>query len=160
MNLSRLRALLPALVVVVADQGTKAWAVNRLSGGRTIDLVGSLRFALGFNSGMAFSRGTGFGPYIGVLATAAVVAMVWSLRSHGSRLSGFGMALVIGGATGNLLDRFFRGGTFLHGSVVDFIDLQWFPAFNVADSGITVGGGLVVLSLVLSERNSRKVVDA
>ena len=55
------------------------------------------------------------------------------------------MGLVLGGAVGNVLDRLLRGEGWLHGSVVDFIDLQWFPVFNVADMGVTIGGALLVL---------------
>ena len=141
------RSLLPlATVIVVLDQVTKHWAVNALSDGHTVDVVWTLRFALGFNSGMAFSKATGLGPLIGVIATVAVVWLLSSLRKAGSQLSAVGMALVAGGAAGNVVDRLFRGPGWFRGSVVDFIDLQWWPVFNVADSAITVGG--VVLALV------------
>ena len=136
---SRRHALLAvgiAAAVVLVDQLTKRWAVNRLSGGRTVDVVGSLRFNLTFNSGMAFSRGTGLGPVIGIVALVVVVLLLASLRRNDSVLSTIGLGLVIGGAIGNVLDRLFRSGSgsFLGGSVVDFIDLQWWPVFNVADS--------------------------
>ncbi|MGH9272009.1 MAG: signal peptidase II, partial [Ilumatobacteraceae bacterium] len=66
MTLPSVRALraplLIAAVVAVVDQATKHWALQRLSGGRTVDVVGSLRFNLAFNRGMAFSQGTGLGP--------------------------------------------------------------------------------------------------
>lgn len=147
------RLLLPlAAVVVVLDQASKHWAVNSLSGGRTIHVVWTLRLALGFNSGMAFSRGTGLGPVIGVIATIAVAWLLLSLRKAGSRLSAVGMALVGGGAAGNVVDRFFRGEGWLRGSVVDFIDLRWWPAFNVADSAITVGGCLLVIGALMATR--------
>lgn len=150
MTPARVRTLLPAVAVVALDQITKAWAVGSLGGGRTVHVVWTLQFMLGYNSGMAFSKGTGLGPVIGVLATVAVVVMVASVRRAGSTMSALGMSLVIGGACGNLADRIFRGSGFLGGSVVDFIDFRWFPAFNVADSAITVGGVLVVLSMVLA----------
>lgn len=150
----RSRLLLLAVAVVIADQLTKAWAVGSLTNGRTVHVLWTLRFALGYNSGMAFSRATGFGPWIGVLATIAVVLMILTLGRSGSALSRAGTSLVIGGAIGNLADRVFRGDGFMKGSVVDFIDFQWFPVFNVADSAITVGGAIVVLSLVLAERAS------
>ena len=140
------RWLLPAGVAVVAlDQVTKTWAVNALDDGRTIHVVWTLQFALGFNSGMAFSKATGLGPFIGIIATLAIVFILASLRRADSVSSAFGMSLVAAGAAGNVIDRLFRGDAWFRGSVVDFIDLQWWPVFNVADSAITVGGVLVIL---------------
>ena len=137
------RLLLPlAAVVVVLDQASKHWAVNSLSGGRTIHVVWTLRLALGFNSGMAFSRGTGLGPVIGVIATIAVAWLLLSLRKAGSRLSAVGMALVGGGAAGNVVDRFFRGEGWLRGSVVEGIWLGIIGAFilqNARTSADAVG---------------------
>ncbi|MGA1362998.1 MAG: signal peptidase II [Ilumatobacteraceae bacterium] len=143
-----------ALVVVVLDQVTKSWALDALDDGRVIDVVGTLRFALGFNSGMAFSKGEGWGPVIGVVATAVLVYLLSTLRRTGSAVSATGLALVIGGASGNLVDRLFRGDAWMRGSVVDFIDLQWWPVFNVADSAITVGAVLLVLGALREGRNA------
>jgi len=151
--MSRRLLLSLAAAVVVLDQLTKYWAVNALSDGHTVDVVWTLRFALGFNSGMAFSKATGLGPLIGVVATVVVVWLLSSLRKAGSRLSACGMALVGGGAAGNVIDRMFRGPGWFRGSVVDFIDLQWWPVFNVADSAITVGGCLLVLGAILASRS-------
>ncbi len=140
------RCLLPAGVAVVAlDQATKTWAVNALDDGRTIHVIWTLQFELGFNSGMAFSRATGLGPLIGIVATLAIVFIIASLRKADSLVSALGLVLVAAGAAGNVVDRLFRGDAWLRGSVVDFIDLQWWPVFNVADSAITVGGVLVIL---------------
>jgi signal peptidase II len=148
------RSLLPALVVaaivVVLDQLTKHWAINRLSDGREIDVIGSLRFNLAFNSGMAFSRGEGLGPIIGVVAVVVVAVLLVGLRREGSRLGDIASGMVIGGALGNVVDRMFRGDGWFQGSVVDFIDLQWWPIFNVADMAITIGGVLLVLGTVFA----------
>jgi signal peptidase II len=145
-----------AAAVVLIDQLTKHWAVHRLSGGRTVDVVGSLRFNLTYNSGMAFSRGKGLGPVIGVIALVVIVALLASLRRNGSILSTVGLGLVIGGAVGNILDRVFRDGNgFLGGTVVDFIDLQWWPVFNVADSAITVGGIILVVGSLIGSKKAR-----
>ena len=156
---SRRHALLAvgiAAAVVLIDQLTKHWAVNRLSGGRTVDVVGSLRFNLTYNSGMAFSRGAGLGPVIGIVALVVIVALLASLRRQGSIVSTVGLGLVIGGAIGNILDRLFRDGSgFLGGSVVDFIDLQWWPVFNVADSAITVGGIILVVGSLTGSKRAR-----
>lgn len=133
------------LAVVVADQVTKAWALRSLGAGRVVHVVWTLQFALGFNSGMAFSKGEGWGPVIGVAATLVLVYLLASLRRAGSTVSVVGLSLVIGGAAGNLVDRLFRNGGWMRGSVVDFIDLQWWPVFNVADSAITVGAVLLII---------------
>jgi signal peptidase II len=142
-----------AALVVLADQLSKRWAVSSLSDGHAVDVVSSLRFNLTFNSGMAFSQGRGVGPFIGIVALVVIVALLVSLRRNGSMLSAVGIGLVIGGAIGNVLDRLFRAGDgFLGGAVVDFIDLQWWPVFNVADMAITVGGVILVVGSVWSGR--------
>jgi signal peptidase II len=139
-------SLAAALAVVVADQLTKAWAEHRLSGGRIVHVVGSLRLALTYNSGMAFSRARGFGPVIGTVGLVVVVVLIAGLRQAGSRASALALGLVAGGAVGNIIDRLFRSDSgFLRGEVIDFVDLQWWPVFNVADAAIVVGGLFMVL---------------
>lgn len=145
--------VLLALALVVADQASKHWAVNELTDNRTIDVVWTLQFNLAFNSGMAFSRGQGMGPVIAVVATLVIVWLLMSLRGVGGRLATFGMGCVIGGAAGNLIDRIFRGDAWLRGAVVDFIDFQWFPIFNIADMAINVGAGALILNAILSSRH-------
>lgn len=156
MNAKYLRYVLLAVAIVVADQLSKTWAVNELSDGRIIHVIWTLQFKLGFNSGMAFSQGEGIGPIIGVIALVAVVVLLISLRKTGSVLSSLGVALVCGGAAGNVIDRLFRGEGWLRGAVVDFIDLQWWPVFNIADAAITVGAVLLLISTFIAEfRGSR-----
>jgi signal peptidase II len=136
-----------AAVVLVLDQLTKAWAVDRLSDDRTIDLVWTLRFNLVRNPGAAFSTGRGLGPVLGVLAVVMVVVLLRIGRMSTSPLTTIATGLVLGGALGNLTDRVFRdGGGFLGGHVVDFIDLQWWPVFNVADMAVVVGGILLAFT--------------
>jgi signal peptidase II len=107
--------------------------------------VWTLRFNLTFNSGMAFSRGQGLGPIIGVLAFVVVIVLVGSLARTATGVARIAVGMVIGGALGNLADRVFRsGGGFLRGRVIDFIDLQWWPVFNAADAAIVVGGMLIL----------------
>lgn len=132
--------------IVVADQLTKHWALNRLSGDRTIDLVGSLRFNLAFNRGMAFSQATGAGPVIGALGFVIVIVIVLWLRRSATGVAAVAAGMIVGGAIGNLIDRLFRGEAWLRGAVVDFIDLQWFPIFNIADSAISIGAVLMILA--------------
>ena len=147
--------ILIALIVVLLDQLTKHWALNALSDDNVIEVVWTLQFNLAFNSGMAFSRGQGLGPYIAVVATLVIVWLLVSLRSGGTRLGAFGMGCLIGGAAGNLIDRLFRGDAWLHGSVVDFIDFQRFPIFNVADIAVNVGAAALILNSILVARSER-----
>jgi len=135
-----------AAVLVVVDQLTKTWALRTLTT-RDIDLFWTLRFHLARNNGAAFSVGLGSGGLIGLLAIGVVIVLVALGRNLDTRLGVVSLGLVLGGALGNLADRVFRSGSgFLGGRVVDFIDPQWWPIFNVADMAITIGGVLLVLS--------------
>lgn len=135
-----------ALVVLVLDQLTKRWAVSALSDGDEIHVFWTLQFNLAYNTGMAFSKGTGLGPVIALLALLVVIVLVVSAAHVDTPLARVAAGMLIGGALGNLLDRVFRGDRVLHGGVVDFIDFQWWPIFNVADIGVTVGAVLFALS--------------
>jgi signal peptidase II len=147
----RVTAFLPfvvAVLVVVVDQITKTAVLRRLGDGHDVHVIWTLRLVLARNSGMAFSRGRGLGPIIGVLALVVIVGLLVSLRRGASRTGAIAVGLVVGGAIGNIADRAFRSGGagFLRGSVIDFLDLRWWPVFNVADMGVVVGGALIVLS--------------
>ncbi len=132
--------------MVALDQLTKTWAVHTLAT-RDIDLVGSLRLHLTRNTGAAFSVGFGSGGLIALLAIGVVIALIAMGRGLRSRVGVVSLGLVLGGALGNLVDRAFRDADgFLGGAVVDFIDLQWWPVFNVADAAVVVGGILLVLT--------------
>ena len=133
------------VVVISLDQLTKQWSLNALNAGKTIQIFWTLQLNLVFNSGMAFSQGQGVGRIIGVLAIGVVVGLLMSLRKPMSMTTIIGTGLLIGGAFGNILDRMFRGDGWMSGAVVDFIDLQWFPVFNVADSAVTIGAGFLIL---------------
>ena len=133
--------------VLAVDQLTKWWAVESLTDGRAIDLVGSLRLKLAINHGSAFSLAQGRGALISLLALAIVAVLLRSGRYATRPVSAVAIGLVVGGALGNLVDRAFRAGDgFLGGGVVDFIDLQWWPVFNVADSAIVIGVLLIALA--------------
>ncbi|MCU1504819.1 MAG: lspA [Ilumatobacteraceae bacterium] len=140
-----------AAVVVLLDQLTKHWALSALTD-HTEHVIWTLQLNLSFNSGMAFSRGQGIGPIIGAAAIVVVAGLALSARRVGSPLAVIAAGLITGGAIGNLADRLFRGRGWLHGSVIDFIDLQWFPIFNVADAAITSGGVLFFLWSLLGQR--------
>ncbi|CAB4653379.1 unannotated protein [freshwater metagenome] len=146
MSLSR-RVALIVTVVLALDQLTKHWAVTKLNEGRVIDVVWTLRFALGFNSGFAFSMGQGMGPIIGLIAVGASVWLVRAALKASTRWMSYAYALIAGGAIGNVVDRLFREDRWMQGRVVDFIDFQWFPVFNIADSSISIGAVLLVMGL-------------
>ena len=135
-----------AALVLAVDQLTKAWAVAALGDGRIIDLVGSLRLRVTVNYGSAFSLADGRGPLISLLALAVVAVLLRTGRHATQASMAVALGLVVGGAFGNLIDRAFRAGDgFLGGGVVDFVDLQWWPVFNVADAAIVVGAALLFL---------------
>jgi signal peptidase II len=139
-----------AAAVVLLDQLTKHWALNALADGHVIHVIGTLQFNLAFNRGMAFSQAQGLGPIIGVVALLVIVGLLISVGRSMSRWYPLAVGLIIGGALGNVIDRLVRGEGWLRGGVVDFIDVQWWPIFNVADIGVTVGGVLLLLTSVLA----------
>ena len=145
--------LLVAAALVAVDQLTKWWAVEALSQpSRTIDLFWTLRFRLLYNRGTAFSLTDDTGPIVSLVAVVVVVVLLWWGRNQRSRLVLASYGLVVGGTVGNLLDRLFRAGDGLFGGgVVDFVDLQWFPVFNVADAALTIGIGLLVIAGVATD---------
>ena len=139
--LTRSLAPLVALAVVTLDQLTKWWASATLDDGHVIDIVWTLRLNLVRNSGAAFSTGRGLGPVFGVIAVVLVLVLVRMGRVMQSSAMTIALGLVLGGALGNFGDRLFRSGSggFLGGYVVDFIDVQWWPVWNVADMAIVCG---------------------
>lgn len=143
-----------AAVIIVVDQLTKQWALTALADGRTIDVIWTLRFNLVFNRGMAFSQGQGLGPIIGLLALAVVVILLVSLRKGAGPWGTVGVGLVVGGALGNVIDRLFREEGWFRGAVVDFIDFQWFPVFNIADMAINIGAGVLIVGTLLGSRRA------
>ncbi len=135
-----------AALVVAVDQCTKWWALEALDD-QSIHLVWTLRLHLVHNTGAAFGLGQGLQTFIAAAALLFVAVMVWA-SWEGRRLSlpPALLGMVLGGALGNLADRAARSGDgFMGGAVVDFIDLQWWPVFNAADSAIVVAGITLVL---------------
>lgn len=128
------------------DQVSKQWAVSTLRDGEARDLLGSLlRLRLTHNPGAAFSMGTNSTLLITVIAAAVVVAVLVSARKLRSWGWSLAFGLVVGGALGNLTDRFFRAPGGGRGYVVDFLQLPHWPIFNVADSAICCAAALIVL---------------
>lgn len=142
--------------VVVLDQLTKTWALSALADG-PIDLVGTLRLALTYNTAGAFGLGGGFVPLLALAALGVVVYLIVSGAAASRLPVAVAMGLLLGGAVGNLVDRVFRAPGLLRGAVVDFIDLQFWPVFNVADMGITCG---CVMLLVWAGRSSGDAAPA
>jgi signal peptidase II len=93
---------------------------------------------------MAFGQGQNWGPVIGLIAMVVIVVLLLGLRRDGGRVTEVAVGLIIGGAIGNVIDRLFRSPAWLRGGVVDFIDFQWFPIFNIADMAITIGGVVLI----------------
>lgn len=143
-----------ALAVIAIDQLTKHWALNALTDEPPIHVIWTLQWNLTFNSGMAFSKGQGLGPIIGLVAVIVVGVVLWGVRKNSSPTVAIAAGFVVGGAVGNLVDRVFRDEGWLRGSVVDFIDFQWFPIFNVADMAVNVGGVMFVLWSLFSKQEA------
>jgi signal peptidase II len=144
-----------AVAVLAADQLTKWWALETLDT-RTIDVVWTLRLNLTLNPGSAFSIARGRGAVISLLAIVIVAVLLRTGRYATRPGMAVAIGLVFGGAVGNLIDRAFRAGDgFLGGHVVDFIDLQWWPVFNVADAAIVVGALLLFATQWWSEDEAR-----
>jgi signal peptidase II len=133
--------------VLALDQLTKVWAVAGLSDGPVSVLGEFLEFRLTRNPGAAFSSFQDGGHLLGLVALVMVVIIVIALQTVERPAEAIALGAVMGGALGNFTDRVFRGEGFLDGAVIDFIDFSFWPTFNVADSGITLG---VIALLVLS----------
>lgn len=139
-----------AAVALVVDVLTKVWVVAELEGQRVIELVeGGPRLAVSRNPGAAFSFAEGATLLFTAVAVVVVVVILRSARRLRSRGWAWSLGLLLGGASGNLVDRLLRSPGPGRGAVVDFLDLRVWPVFNVADSCIVVGG---VLAVVLSLR--------
>ena len=155
MKTSRMSLLISA-VIVLLDQISKAWALRDLADGRIIHVIWTMQFNLTYNRGLAFSRGTGIGPIIGVIGLVVVALLLLSLRRADNALTRVATGLIIGGAVGNILDRLFRGSGWMRGAVIDFIDFQWWPVFNIADMAIMIGAAtMMVAMLKYNSQNNR-----
>lgn len=135
-----------ALLVVALDQGTKALALAWLEPGVPIEVVGGvLRLNLTRNSGAAFSLGAGFTLALSLVAIVVVVVIARFASRIGSAWWAVALGVLLGGAVGNLADRLFRAPSPLRGHVIDFIQLPYWPVFNLADMAIVVSVCLMLL---------------
>jgi len=134
-----------AAAVLALDRITKVLAERSLQDGPVELIPGVLDLRYTTNPGGAFGLFGGI-PWLFVAISAAVIiAIVLASRQLPATASAVGLGLVLGGAMGNLIDRAIRGPGF-SGEVVDFIDLQVWPIFNLADSAIVVGAAVLLLS--------------
>jgi signal peptidase II len=136
-----------AAFVIAADAISKAIAVAHIREYTDIHLIGNLlMLTLTRNGGAAFNLGGTSMTIVFTAIAAGVVAVILraarNLRSTGWAIT---LGLLLGGATGNLIDRIFRAPGFLRGDVIDWIELPHWPVFNVADSSICCAGVLFVL---------------
>ena len=147
-----------ALIVVLLDQLTKVMVMRSMAYGDSHTVTSFFNIVYWQNKGAAFSflhAAAGWQRWMFVgLGVVAAVFIVWMLRRHGGqRMFSWALALILGGAVGNVIDRLW------HGYVVDFIQMHWndmaFPSFNVADSAITVGAILLILDELRRVRSSR-----
>ncbi|MGK0673759.1 MAG: signal peptidase II [Halothiobacillaceae bacterium] len=145
-----------ALAVIILDQVTKWWANSTLGYAQPVSILPGFNLTLVYNPGAAFSflgEAGGWQRWFFIAFAMGVSAwlMVWmrALEAH-ERWTGIALALIIGGALGNAIDRVYLG------YVVDFIDLYWrnhhWPAFNLADSAITVGAGLLIVRMLFEKK--------
>jgi signal peptidase II len=137
-----------AALVIIFDQATKLITLNQIAEHGSRKITSFLNWVLVYNPGAAFSflaDGHGWQKWFFIgIGTIAVIVMLWLLKRHSTQgIFCFSIALILGGAIGNLIDRF------VHGAVVDFIDIYYqqfhWPAFNVADSAITLGTFLLIV---------------
>ncbi len=149
--------------VVALDQLTKSLVVAHLGAADEVRLIGSLRLIRRFNTGMAFSKGSGSPLVSWIVGIVIVVLAAWVLRTlwrrpgtPGAPSASYAAALgaLLGGALGNKVDRLVRRG----GAVVDFIEVgTWWPVFNVADSALSLACVALVVFSVRSERRAKHV---
>ncbi|PAV25158.1 signal peptidase II [Tamilnaduibacter salinus] len=148
---SRLRWLWLACLVILLDLGTKAMASAWLTYGEPVAILPMFNLTLLHNTGAAFSFLAGAAGwqrwfFVGLAVVVCAVLVRWlaTLKPHENWLS-IAIVLILGGAIGNVYDRV------VHGYVVDFLHFYWndyhFPAFNIADSAITVGAGMMLIDL-------------
>lgn len=148
---SKLKWLWLAVLVVVIDLGTKAMATAMLTYGNPVPVIPMFNLTLLHNTGAAFSflaEAAGWQRWFFVtLALVVSVVLVMWLRNlkHHETWTAVAIALILGGALGNVYDRV------VHGYVVDFLHFYWqdwhFPAFNLADTAITIGAGMMILDM-------------
>lgn len=153
-----LRWLALAFIILLADQFTKVLIVGYYQLHDSTYVAPFFNVVRAHNTGAAFSFLAGASGwqrwFFTCVGLAAAALILWMLKSHsGQKLFSFAMACILGGAIGNVVDRL------VHGYVVDFLDFHWrgmhFPAFNVADSAITIGAACLILDELLRVKRGK-----
>ena len=152
-SVRKLYFLALALAVVFLDQLTKEIAIANLNDGKVVSVVGEiLRFRLAYNDAAAFSMGVGATWVLAIVASVAVLVLLWFGPKSRNYTWTTIAAIVLGGAAGNLVDRLTRPPGFLNGHVVDFISIPFnFPIFNLADSFLVIGVSLAILRTLMGD---------
>jgi len=155
-------ALVTAGVALALDQATKSWVLGSLGPSERRHVLGPLHLVRRFNTGAAFSFGDGHGA-LPWLVTALLLGLVaWAAHTIVRRdplpgaLEAALLGLVVGGGLGNQVDRLLRGSGLNRGAVVDFLDVGFWPVFNVADAALTCGRLALVVHAVVQERRGRR----
>jgi len=135
-----------AAVVLVFDVITKVLVVAYVDEGNPVEVIGDVvTLSLVRNPGAAFSMATGMTWLLTIVAVCVVIGVIRIGSTLRSLWWAIGLGMVLGGALGNLIDRFFREPGPMRGMVVDFVSVGWWPTFNVADSNIVCGAILLVV---------------
>jgi len=142
-----------ASLVFILDRLTKILALKALSEGREIRVLpGAFHLTLVLNKGAAFGLFSRMTPVLILFAVISIFCMIVYLgrKRVSDTFQAIGLAMILGGALGNLTDRIF------YGYVIDFIDLRVWPVFNVADSFITIGAAVLIINMLFGRRPSPK----
>lgn len=140
-----LTALGIATVVVVADLLTKRYAALHFDGNPVEVIPGFFGFTYLENPGGAFGLFPGGGTIIGIAAIVVTVVVLAALARPRPPLETVALGFVLGGAVGNLVDRFARGDGIIDGPVIDWIELWFIPTFNIADASVTIAVALLLI---------------
>jgi len=141
------------LATLLLDQLSKWLALEHLENGKVVELFWTLQMRLVRNAGVSFGKGAELGQLVSVVVFVVIMVLIKVAVNSKDRRTSVLYGLIIGGALGNLTDRIFRKSDgFLKGEVVDFIDFQWWPVFNIADSAVVIGCLLLVANGLFSER--------
>ncbi len=155
--------MMAVIIVVIAtvDQIVKQLMLNWLEIGEPVSVIGDwFRFYLLFNPGAAFSMGENSTWLFTCIQLAFVIGISIYAPRITHRLVGVGLAMVAGGALGNLLDRLFRDPAFFVGHVVDYISIGNFAVFNIADAAISCGVVVFVIGMFLEDRETARTEKA
>lgn len=144
-----------SLVIIILDQLTKFIILNEMVKPKIISVIPGFNLILAYNTGISFSMFAGNNPYVlSVIALLVCALLAWWMQKETDKWTRIGFTMIIGGAVSNVIDRF------VHGAVIDFLDFyigshHW-PAFNVADSAICIGAGIVILRSFLTNSEKQK----